>query len=161
MTREVEIEGQRYLCQKISARAQLQIARRLAPVLEGLVPLFHHLNRGNLMPSANGDGALVPGPIDPYEIVASMLKTMAKMPDEDVDYVMNNCLAAVRFQSGDRWAPLMAPGGGLMLRVVEEDLSTHLRLVWEVLAENLTNFSLDRLLGSQSAAMMQTFGLSS
>jgi hypothetical protein len=147
---EVEIEGQLFLCQKLPARAQYHIGRRLAPVLKGLMPLFQ-------MIAARANGGEVVPP-DPYEIIAALTETLALLSDTDSDYVMDHCLAAVRFRSGDRWAPLIAPGGGMMLRVVEEDLSTHLRLVWEVLATNLTDFSLDRILGSQNGmATMQGF----
>jgi hypothetical protein len=148
---EIEIAGQAYLCGKMPARKQFHVARRLTPIIKHLTPLF--AARPQIL-TQDSNGALVPqfGAINIFDGIAALTDTIGEISDDDADYVIDNCLAVVKFNSGGGWAPLTAPNGGLMLQQAD-DLATQLRLVWEVLSENLSNFSFERLLPSQTGTM--------
>ena len=147
---EVEIAGQIYLTGKMPARTQFHVVRRMAPVLKGIAPLFARMNgNGAMLVQDVETGQMVPAGISLFDGLAAITDTIGMMSDADANYVIDRCLETVRFRSGERWAPLMAPGGGLMLQHAD-DLAVQLRLVWEVLADNLQNFSLETLLPSQS-----------
>jgi hypothetical protein len=149
---EVELGGQRYLIGKMSGRTQFHVARRMAPVIKGLVPMFGRMNGANgaTLVRDGESGQMVPEGITLFEAVAALTDTIGMMSDTDANYVLDRCLEAVRFRSAERWAPLTAPGGGLMLQQAD-DLAVQLRLVWEVLVENLGSFSPEKLLSSQTA----------
>ena len=65
----------------------------------------------------------------------------------DMDFIVDTCLDQVKWRQGDRWVALKQ-GTSIMVQAVSEDLATQLRLVWEVLNESLSSFSLEKLLNS-------------
>lgn len=136
---EIDIAGQDYSCTKLPIREQLHVARRLSPLLGHLVPL--------MSPAANGTATGLT--ISPVAALAALSETIRELSDADLDYILDHCLDCVRFRQGDRWAPLRAPNGLMMLQAAE-DLAVQLRLVWEVLSASLANFSLATLLPFQS-----------
>jgi hypothetical protein len=149
---EVEIAGQKYLCEKMRARKQFHVARRLTPIIKHLTPLFANQTQ---MLVAGENGVLLPmiSGISIFDGIAALSDTITEISDADADYVIDNCLDVVRFQSGSGWAALRAPGAapgtGFMLQAADR-LDVQLRLVWEVLVENLSNFSFETLLPSQT-----------
>jgi hypothetical protein len=149
---EVAIHDQVYLVGKMNARKQFHVVRRLTPMIKHLTPLF---SRANQTLIENEDGTMVPvvGGISIFEGLSAVSDTIAEISDSDADYVIDTCLDSVKFRSNGGWAPLKAPGSpsgaGIMLPAAD-DLSTQLRLVWEVLVYNLGNFSLETLLPSQT-----------
>lgn len=131
---EIDIAGQEYACGKLAIRAQLHVARRLSPLLGHLAPMMAQ--------AVNGGGELA---ISPVAALAALSETVRELSDADLDYILDHCLECVRFRQGERWAPLRAPNGMMMLQAAD-DLAVQLRLVWEVLSESLANFSLGTLL---------------
>jgi hypothetical protein len=155
---EVQIGDQTYLCGRMPARKQFHVARRLTPIIKHLTPLFAAAPQVLI---ADGNGTMVPaiGAISIFDGIAALTDTIGEISDTDADYVIDNCLDAVKFASGGGWAPLRAagspPGTGIMLPAADR-IDVQLRLVWEVLRENLSNFSLETLLPSQTGNGLAT-----
>lgn len=121
---ETTIGGNIYRIGKLAAREQLHVYRRLAPVLQGAGGIEAFM--GMAAAAKPTDGA----PIDPAVIAAiggllgPMLNILGALPDHEIDYVIDLCLAKVgRKVDGDRgYAPVF--NGGLMF----DDIS-----VWQML----------------------------
>ena len=138
---EVTLNGQQYLIGKLNARQQWHIARRLLPFISQFMPLIGAIQRAQQEPDV---------PMNPpleIQLLAAVSGTMSAMSEPDVDYILDHCLAAIRFRSGTgNWAPL-APNGARMLASDAADaFDVQVRLVGEVLYANLSNFSLENAL---------------
>lgn len=145
---EVTIKGQVYLCGRLNARQQLHVVKRLAPVLQGLLPLWAMIQQseaGDVSPNELGMHAAV-----------VISQTIGQMSDDASDYVLDMCLSAVKFRSpAGTWAPLrVGNGSGQVMLDAADDLAVQMRLLWEVLYENLQNFSLEVLLPTSLQGMM-------
>lgn len=127
---EIEIGGQIYRISKIAAMRQLHIVRRVAPALLGAVGGVAALQ------AAAEDGMNIRQVLDRME---PFMEALSNMKDEDVDYVVDNCLAVVeRKVSGDRGWQKVGISGQLMYD--DMDLLVILRLTWEAGRENLEGF---------------------
>jgi hypothetical protein len=146
---EIDVNGINYLIGRLNARQQWNVVRRLAPVIQGMMPLF-----ANQPLVSDATGTLVPAGVSLPQMLAALTNTMGLLTDSDSDYVIDTCLNVVRFRSpGGSWAPLKAANGsGQVMLDQADDLATQMRLVWEVLYENLRNFSLETLLPSTMQA---------
>jgi hypothetical protein len=112
---EKELNGVTYSIEKLNAFEQLHIARRLAPMLASLA-------------GAEDEGGALPAIAD----------TLSKMSDDDVNYIVNNCLKACkRKQEGKGYAKVMVSGA---LMFADIDLTAMLALVQAVVEENLGSF---------------------
>lgn len=129
---EFEISGQTYRAGRLDAFAQLHVARRLLPVVGGF---------GGVEQMKTGGAAGLMGQLGPG------LDAFAKLPNDDVDFVINTCLGVVQRQvAGDRgWQKITAGGGLAMFEDI--DLIVMLQLVWKVLEAHLEGlfFTLQRL----------------
>jgi len=116
-----------YLIGKLSAFEQLHVARRLAPVLAELFTSFKATPEG-------GEAGL-----DALLELASvpLAKTLAKMTNEDVDYVVNACLSVCQRQQAKGWARVMVNG---VLMFADIELDTLIALTSSVVQENLGRF---------------------
>lgn len=114
----VEVGGQKYRIGRIDARKQFHVARRLAPLLAGIVP----------DKSAVGFAAFL-GPLS---------HTLSGMSDEDVDYVLDICLGVCqRIQANGHPAPVMVRGG---LMFEDIDMGQMIQLAVKVIQESLSGF---------------------
>jgi len=84
VTTEVEISGNVFVISRLPARKQLHIARRLLPVAESLIPLL----------ASSGDR------VNFFDAIGAMADTVGKLPDEEVDYIIDHCMEAVKIKSG-------------------------------------------------------------
>lgn len=116
----VEINGQSYRIGRLDAKKQFHVARRLAPLLAGL--------GGALKGEAKGFA----------EMVAPIAEALAKMSDEDTDYVIDTCLAVVARQQGEGFQSVMVKGGGLIFQDI--DLPAMLQITVAVIQQNLGSF---------------------
>jgi hypothetical protein len=148
MSHDVEIGGMNYRVEKMPTRIQWNVARRLMPVVQGILPI---LAMGAQQRMTEGDdGSLVPDmeQVPVFEALAALSNTIGLLSDADSDYIIDHALDAVRWQQGGRWMPLRAPGGAY-LNGNADNFDIQLRLVLEVLRESVANFSLGNLLSSQ------------
>lgn len=82
---EVQLGEHWYRLLPINARTQLHIVRRLAPMSS-----ITALSQGSVLHIA---------------------RALSQMPEEDVDYVLDACLARVQRKSGTDWAPVLNAQG--------------------------------------------------
>ena len=123
---EIEINGRKYRIGRIAAMRQLYIMKRIAP------PMVSVLGVATIKSVAEGDEVDVLGLIDRME---PFLMAIQRLPDADMEYVTDNCLAVVdRAVENDRgWQKVtMYPD--------ELDPMLILRLTFEALRENLAGF---------------------
>lgn len=133
MTNEHKIGESTYRIGRLSARLQLHIVRRIAPVFADSAPLVVTV----LQRVKAGEKISIDSMIDQFGTAANALH---KMSDEDVDYVIDKALAVVqrRAPGGAIWTNMLAPNGMPMF----QDLSwaETIQLVWLVIQANVLNF---------------------
>jgi hypothetical protein len=147
-THEFEVAGKRYRAKTLSGKAQFHITRRLAPVLSSLKDLIGGGGAiGALEDTEGAQAAAVIGAASPF------LEAIAKMSDEDVDYIIDRCLE-VTWRLDER-------GGAQSMwntaarRPMFDDLSMMemLGIVWSVIqgSASLMGFSNELLFPSKAA----------
>lgn len=128
---EFEFGGDAYRIGVINAEEQFHIFRRLAPMVAtmGVEMLRLLSNKQDTAAMSKTDWMLA---------VAPLIGEMARMPQEDVDYVIKHSLKVVRRRDGDMWAPLLNAAGAFMYQNLS--MPAMLRLIFEVLRHNLDDF---------------------
>lgn len=139
MSTEVTIGDRTYIIGTIPVRAQFHTFRRVLPLMG---PILESLKAGF------GFSALT---------LISISDDLAKLTDEQLDYVMDNCLAVVQVEVKDSAPMKLMVNGRPMFPL---DLSTTMQLTWAVLMENFRPF-LKGMLDRQSSAVPQTSETSS
>ena len=116
---EFELEGRTYRANKIDARTQFHIVRRLAPVL------------GEIAPALQGKGGL--------EALPPLASAVAKLTDSDADYAIFGLLKAVvrKQDQGLGWGPV-ATGEQLMYDDITMPLM--LKLAWQSFSFTMSGF---------------------
>jgi hypothetical protein len=108
---------------------QIQVLRRIGPFVPDMIITYRAMEKG----ATPIDAAIVMGP--------DILKVFSAMKDEDVQYIVQNCLEIVQFnKGGEIWNPLMTSG---RLNSLDVDLFLTGQIVWKVLEDNLRPFFLD------------------
>ena len=122
--KEVEISGNTYRIGKIDARRQWHVVRRIAPALVGVI---------SLVDAQDDDAVGLINKIEPF------LSALAKMSDDDSDYVLEICLSVVQRKiDGDRgWSSVGTPSS---LMFEDIDLAGMMRIAFEAGSENLAGF---------------------
>jgi hypothetical protein len=135
LVNEQIVNGSTYRIHKMDVLRQFHVARRLAPVLGGVIEA---LKAGGLDPARMMSGAKPD--VDPFAMVEPIGKVLAQISDEDSEYIIGVCLSCVaRAQAGGTgYAPVWVPKGGLMF--ADMQLPEMLQLVWKVLESNLAGF---------------------
>lgn len=123
---EITIASNKYRIGKINALQQFHVARRLAPVLAAMGVSLHQLSSGAKV--SMDDFMPILGPVT---------EILSRMSDEDSNYIIFSALAVTERQQGDKWAPVV---NGVSLMFQDLDLPAMMRLVVEVLKENLGGF---------------------
>ncbi|PWT77520.1 MAG: hypothetical protein C5B60_02485 [Chloroflexi bacterium] len=151
---EVEIDGNRYLLGKIDVPTQAELLRRLAPSIGYWLPAalrWHGKANGHEPPRETTEELVdLAGRLgitqeilgDAYtpafvmELIQIVTNTLPLTSRDDLQFVMDTALAAVRFQSSGGWAPLKPAGTRQVMLEEADNLVTQARLVFEVLKEN-------------------------
>ena len=117
---EFETEGRTYKVNKIDARSQFHIVRRLAPVMGQVAPAVQ-----------GGKGGM--------EALPALADAIAGLSDADADYVLFGLLKAVvrKQDQGLGWGPV-ATGTAIMYEDIT--MPTMLKLAWEALSFNMSGF---------------------
>ena len=139
---ELEIGGNAYRINSMSAMTQFHVMRKLGPVLPGIVPVL--AQAAAALPQADGqeDGSAmttVDGVAAIAMVASPLLDGLAAMADADAEYVINHCLSAVmrRDPGGKSWNAVSRDGVTMFDDI---DLMTSMQIVWAVLRENYTSF---------------------
>lgn len=135
------VQGSEYDFKKIDALSQFHIVRRAAPVVSELLGLLSGLDlKGKKVEEMSVED------VD-FESIAKNLgpvtEALAKLPDEDVNYILFNLLKGVsRKQVGGGFAPVMAPNSKdvIMFEDIKTDLVLMLTLAGKSGAANLGGF---------------------
>ena len=126
---EIEVGGQLYRIGKLDAFKQFHVARRLAPI-----QLAMGLSAGEMM--AKGAEANETAMLG--AIMGPIAEIVAKMPEDDVNYILRTCLAVcTRSQGENKWARVMVDAN---LMFADIDMTHMMRLTIEVVKENLGGF---------------------
>jgi hypothetical protein len=123
------IAGHSYTIGELNAFEQLHVARRLAPVLAGIVSAFSsapHLSKGESAEEKILE--LATGPL---------ANAFAQMSDVDVDYIVHRCLAVCHRKRAGGQDKVFA-NGVLMFKDIK--LDTLMGLTLAVIQENLGSF---------------------
>jgi hypothetical protein len=137
-TTEFQIGGHTFKAEGLAPKKAWHVTRRLAPVFGGLkeaLPTMLVMLRSPA--EGSSDEAVFENAATVFEPIAQAL---ARMPEDDSDYIMDACLRAVSVKmDGDRgWARVQAPGGALMFDWITMQMM--IQIVWHVLRANLTGF---------------------
>jgi len=126
-----EINGQIYRFGKLDALTQINIVRKLMPVLGAIIPMAKEFS-GEDKPSE-----------DPYEqfskIFPELSKALSGISESDFNTCLLKLLACVyRKEKGDLGYAAVSTGEVLVYQ--DLDLKTLLQLVWTSLLENFRSF---------------------
>ena len=114
--RQFETGGNTYRVTTLDAFKQLHVARRLAPIMSAL--------------------------LQSDEILAPVAAAIAKMQNDEVEYVVRTCLSVCQRRQlvgqQETWAPVVANNGSVLFADIT--LQTMLELTKEVVDENLLGF---------------------
>ena len=124
--RELDLKGAHYVVGKLTPMAQFHLGRRIAPILATMGISFGMLREGTKM-----DIDDLMASIGPVSVLLS------NMRDEEVEYIIVGCFAAIKRKSGDYWAPCMS---GVTPMFDDMDLGVIVRLCIETLRFNLSDF---------------------
>lgn len=129
------INGQNYRIGKLPARTQFHVARRLMPLLTSLenLPALMALVKDKEM--APRDAAAI------FESALTPLaKVLAKMPDEDLDYIINSCFGVcARLTADGKPQPLLAMDG-VQFMFADIQLPQMIEICLATVEENMGNF---------------------
>lgn len=117
---EFETEGRTYRVNKIDARSQFHIVRRLAPVLGQIAPAVQ-----------GGKGGM--------DALPALADAIAKLSDDDADYVLFGLLKVIsrKQDQGLGWGPVAT---GTVLMYDDITMPTMLKLAWQALSHNMSGF---------------------
>jgi len=120
---EFEINGVQYRAQTMDARRQFHVARRLSSVLSPSADAI------NGVKDSDSKGAFIAA-------VNSFVDAVSKLPDDQLDYVIDACLDTVSRKDGGTWSPIRR-GGAMMYDL---DLYTQGAIVYHVVKGALDGF---------------------
>lgn len=117
---EFETEGRTYRVNKIDARSQFHIVRRLAPVLGQVAPAVQ-----------GGKGGM--------DALPALADAIAKLSDDDADYVLFGLLKVVsrKQDQGLGWGPVAT---GNLIMYDDITMPIMLKLAWQALSHNMSGF---------------------
>lgn len=119
---EVDMGGHRYRIGRLSPMVQLHILRRMGAPLASMM------------------GTLLGSKATPGDLMVPVMEAMGKLSDPDAEYIVNSALSVVhRRQEGiEGWAPVLAPGGGVMFADI--NMLTMMSLTFRVIEVQLDDF---------------------
>lgn len=122
--------GVAYRIGKLDAFSQFHVSRRIAPILVAMGTEVFKMVLKNKTGGLHSDidMALIAGPVS---------EVVARLSDEDSEYVLDKCLSVVKRQAGEHWCPVRSNG---LMMYQDVDMMVMLRLVVEVVRVNLGPF---------------------
>lgn len=140
---EFTVGDNTYSCQKMDARKQFHLLRRLVgsggPIVKALVDTGYFKPSTTLDPVDDGSKLM--------SVLPAFMEAISKLQDEDADYILDGCLVTVQRKDSGGWQKITTEQGKLFYPDI--DMPTQLVIAFHVIKDNLSNF-LDAL---QRAAM--------
>jgi hypothetical protein len=129
------INGETYRIGRLTPKKSFHVARRLAPFLGAVVPHLRALfarNEDGTTPDTSMLGARGAA------LIPDIADTLARMSNEDCDYILDTCLGVVELKQERGWAPVMTSAGQMMFEQINTVVM--MQLVMEVVKVNLSDF---------------------
>lgn len=143
----IPIGGHDYTIGRLNALDQLHVSRKIAPIVPNIMPILTEVAKGDLerviKSIEDGENNELEGLEPLAEALEPFMEAIAKMPEDDVNYVVHKCLSVVK------------RGGAAVCRnntIMFDDLDMNhlLPLTIAVIRMNLGNFIQDLLMKASS-----------
>ena len=126
-----------YTIGRLNALDQFHVSRKIAPIVPTLMPIITEVAKGDLSKAIEsielGDNNEL-GSLEPLaQALEPFMEAFAKMPEDDVNYVIHKCLAVVK-----RGSSVVCRGQTIMFD--DLDMGQILPLVVAVIRVSLGNF---------------------
>ena len=141
----IQVFGQSYKIGRMNAITQFHVMRRLHALAASAGETLAAVQKmGGAAELERAIREKRPGE-NIMEVIEPVMRALGHMTDEEVNYVLHNCLVVVERQvtGGNGWAPVMPQPGSLMFSDI--GMPHMIVLVWHVLRVNLANFFSDLL----------------
>ena len=133
----IPIGGHDYSIGRLNALDQLHVSRKIAPIVPNIMPILTEVAKGDLekvIESIEADENAELGGLEPLaKALEPFMEAIAKIPEEDVNYVIYKCLSVVK-----RNGSVVCRGESIMFD--DLDMNHLLPLTVAVIRTNLGNF---------------------
>ncbi len=133
----IPIGGHDYAIGRLNALDQLHVSRKIAPIVPNIMPILTEVAKGDLekvIESIEADENAELGGLEPLaKALEPFMEAIAKMPEDDVNYVIHKCLSVVK-----RNGAVVCRGESIMFD--DLDMNHLLPLTVAVIRTNLGNF---------------------
>ncbi|WP_376746308.1 phage tail assembly chaperone [Acinetobacter schindleri] len=133
----IPIGGHDYTIGRLNALDQLHVSRKIAPIIPNIMPILTEVAKGDLEKVIESIEADENAELEGLEPLAKALEpfmeAIAKIPEEDVNYVIYKCLSVVK-----RNGAVVCRGESIMFD--DLDMNHLLPLTVAVIRTNLGNF---------------------
>lgn len=148
---EIKLDEGVFVTNRLNATEQFHVFIKLAPLISSFIKLRLTIRTARKAAETDDERRLKLG-----ENIDALARALSQTPKADVDFILSTCLMACQKRVGGGLAQVWVLNGGLSDQGLS--LLTMLRLVWEVLEENLSSFfeSAALILGSLAAGEKPT-----
>ena len=133
----IPIGGHDYTIGRLNALDQLHVSRKIAPIIPNIMPILTEVAKGDLekvIASIETDENAELAGLEPLaKALEPFMEAIAKMPEDDVNYVIYKCLSVVK-----RNGSVVCRGESIMFD--DLDMNHLLPLTVAVIRTNLGNF---------------------
>lgn len=133
----IPIGGHDYAIGRLNALDQLHVSRKIAPIVPNIMPILTEVAKGDLekvIESIEADENAELGGLEPLaKALEPFMEAIARMPEDDVNYVIYKCLSVVK-----RNGAVVCRGESIMFD--DLDMNHLLPLTVAVIRTNLGNF---------------------
>ena len=133
----IPIGGHNYTIGRLNALDQLHVSRKIAPIIPNIMPILTEVAKGDLekvIASIETDENAELAGLEPLaKALEPFMEAIAKIPEEDVNYVIYKCLSVVK-----RNGSVVCRGESIMFD--DLDMNHLLPLTVAVIRTNLGNF---------------------
>lgn len=144
-------QGVRFRATKLVALKQLNLYRRIAPLLPPMLPLLSELLKSLPTEEAASDepapgltmqkvGSVLGNLDSLLPLAMPLMEAFAGLSDADAEYILNMCLNTVEREQQDVWHPIWI-NNRTMFRTELSDITQLLPVVFHVVKGNLANFT--------------------
>ena len=132
---EFSAGGNDYRNRQLDVMTQLDVERRIAPVLTAFAMKGE---MGGVVEAANTAGADAEHKVG-LAFIHATAKALAAMPEQDFKFVLRTCLANLQRKEGDSWAPVISTSNGRLM-YEDMDLMAMHTILAHVIKDNFANF---------------------
>ncbi|EMP1643786.1 phage tail assembly chaperone [Acinetobacter baumannii] len=145
MNEIINIGEHAYTIGRLNALDQFHVSRKIAPIIPTLMPIITEVAKGDFakviesIEAVDGkddeavDGKDLTGLQPLAEALEPFMEAFAKMPEDDVNYIIHKCLSVVK-----RGSPIVCRGQSIMFD--DLDMAQILPLVIAVIRVSMANF---------------------